>query len=59
MEQIINVVVELAVWGSIALLIWGGALCLHTVFTGGRKRAVKRERSATRKDHSAIATAID
>jgi hypothetical protein len=38
MELILNFVAEIALWGSIALFLWGGMLTLQQLFHPERKR---------------------
>ena len=45
MEPILDFVAEIALWGSVALIVWGGMLTLQQVFASGRKRGAARHGS--------------
>jgi len=45
MEPILDFVAEIALWGSVALILWGAMLTLQQVFASERKRGVARQRA--------------
>jgi hypothetical protein len=53
MEQMIGFAAELALWGSIALLVWGATLCVQELF-GGERKDVDRSRQTTQPGDSAL-----
>jgi hypothetical protein len=43
MEPILNFVAEIALWGSVALVLWGAVLTLRQLFAPVRDRQRSRE----------------
>ena len=43
MEPILDFVAEIALWGSVALILWGAMLTLQQVFASERKRGAARQ----------------
>jgi hypothetical protein len=48
MDWILELVSEFALWGSLALLAWGAALCLEEMLAGGARQAERAGPAAAR-----------
>ena len=46
MDRILELVNEFALWGSLALLAWGAALCLEETLARGGRQADRAEPGA-------------
>jgi len=61
MEPILELVGEIPLWGSIALLAWGAMLTFQQLFSPGRKRLARRHpaaQDARRARHAGFASAV-
>ena len=63
MEPILDFVAEIALWGSVALILWGAMLTLQQVFASERKRGAARQSAergepAGRERHAELALGV-
>jgi hypothetical protein len=52
MEPILDFVAEIALWGSVALVVWGAVLTLQQLFAPNRKR--ERPVEPAQRDDAAV-----
>ena len=61
MEPILELVAEILLWGSVALLTWGAMLTFQQLFSPGRKHVARRHPAAQdvrRARHAGLASAV-